>query len=122
MRRFQFFSEFQARKNKKEQKKDLGQKSFQSFLNTHVHAITNFKDRGQPKTTQGQDKFINFYLVLNFIKQRQYRYQKSNVQKLIQLWVSSFVQTYARPCNITLHQQMTKKTVCLRQNLKRIIS
>ena len=62
------------------------------------------------KKSQGRDELGNYQIkVLSFIKRRQYKYQQSHVRNLIQLWVSSLVQTYACPCNITLHRQMTNK-------------
>ena len=56
----------------------------------HVHAITNFIDRDQPKTTHGRNELGNYQIkVLSFIMRRQYKYQQSHVRKLIQLCVSS---------------------------------
>ena len=66
--------------------------------------------RSAKKTSQGRNELVNYQIkVLSFIKRRQYKYQQSHVRKLIQLWVSSLVQTYACPCNITLHKQMMNK-------------
>ena len=66
--------------------------------------------RSAKKTSQGRDELGYYQIkVLRFIKRRQYKYQQSHVRKLIQLWVSSLLQTYPCPCNITIHKQMMNK-------------
>ena len=79
--------------------------------------------RSAKKTSQGRDDLGNYQIkVLSFIKRRQYKYQQSHVPKLIQLWVSSLVQTYACPCNITLHKQMMNKNRFVLQKVEGTLS